>query len=102
MAQAAPRITWSELKDVLAQVVSGLVRVDLEFVAEDSRGVEAEVEGEAENAPVRVATEDAWQGLLEYLRAKSHVAAPGEQTEVEVDLVLLKTTGSSAANVRPG
>ena len=102
LAQAAPRITWSELKDVLAQVVSGLVRVDLEFVAEDSRGVEAEVEGEAENAPVRVATEDAWQGLLEYLRAKSHVAAPGEQTEVEVDLVLLKTTGSSAANVRPG
>lgn len=101
LAQSAPRMTWSELKQVLAQVVAGLVRVDLEYMPEDiSGGGGPEVEGE--KAAVRVASEDAWQRLLEYLRAKSQAGSPGEQTETEVDLVLLKTAGGSDANMRTG
>jgi len=98
LAQSAPRMTWSELREVLAQVVAGLVRVDLEYVPEDIGG--GAEEAEREKAAVRVASEDAWQRLLEYLRARSQAAAQGEQTEAEVDLVLLKTAGGSGANIR--
>ena len=33
MAQSAPRIPWAAFKDVLTQVIGGVVRVDLEYVA---------------------------------------------------------------------
>ena len=98
LAQSAPRMTWSELKEVLAQVVAGLVRVDLEYVPEDISGGGA-AEAEGEKAAVRVASEGAWQRLLEYLRAKSQAGPQGEQTEAEVDLVLLKTAGGPGANI---
>ena len=46
LAQSAPRMTWSELREVLAQVVAGLVRVDLEYVPEDIGGGAEEAERE--------------------------------------------------------
>ena len=87
MAQSAPRVTWAAFKEVLTKVVAGLVGVDLEYVPEeDGEGGQEEEEKPA----VRVANDEAWQGMLEYLRNKSP-ASPGELAEAEVDLMLLKS-----------
>ena len=95
MAQSCPRITWSGFKEVLAQVMTGLVRVDMEYYPENA-SIADQSGGEA---PVRVANEESWQTLLGNLRAKSQEAAPEEQTEVDIDLLLFKS-GDAGARLR--
>ena len=61
MVQSAPRIPWAVFKDVLTQVIGGVVRVDLEYVTEGREG--------AERPPLRVDVdlvlfESASSGLL--------------------------------------
>ena len=87
MAQSAPRISWSGFKGVLAQVMSGLVRVDMDYCPEN----DSSSEQSSEAVPVRVATDESWQNMLEHLRAKSQQAATEDPIEVEVDLLLFKT-----------
>jgi len=95
MAQSAPRITWAGLKEVLAMAMSGLVRVDMEYVPVEP----GEPEG-GERPPARVATDDAWQAMLEHLRAKSLGAESDEQTEIDVDLLLSKSGDSRLGSKR--
>lgn len=90
MAQSAPRITWDALKEVLTNVVTGLVRVDLEYAPEDD-GAKESLKDE-ETAVLRVAKEESWQVMLDLLRSKA-TRFHDEPTEAEVDLIILKTAG---------
>jgi len=87
MAQSAPRIPWAAFKDVLTQVIGGVVRVDLEYVAEGREG--------EERPPLRVANEVSWQTMLEHLRKKALSDADKQPPEIDVDLVLLKSASSA-------
>jgi len=86
MAQSAPRIPWAAFKDVLTQVIGGVVRVDLEYVAEGREG--------EERPPLRIANEVSWQTMLEHLRKKALSDPDKQPPEIDVDLVLLKSASS--------
>jgi len=75
--------------------MSGLVRVDMEYVPEEPGAPEG-----SDRPPARVATDDAWQAMLQDLRVKSLGAETDEQTEIDVDLLLSKSGNSRLGSKR--